>query len=272
MNSPEEATAVVKDLVLSKPDVIKINYNQFGRLPNIDKATLAAAISEAKKSGIKTIVHINSVEDMRDAVEAGASAVTHLPRKKLIPVDLAQLMADQQVAAIPTLATRTDWIDFIVEPNVLSTPMAQRLTTKEILVSYAKRRKSISEDVKQSMLLKNEMYYRSTKIMMNAGVMLLTGSDGGNSGTIQGYSVHRELIKMVKSGLSTWQALSASTTNAGIFLNRKFGVNAGDEANLVILSASPIEDISNTQKIEYVIHHGAVVLAPSALGTSAIGL
>ncbi|MFT4713385.1 MAG: imidazolonepropionase-like amidohydrolase [Candidatus Azotimanducaceae bacterium] len=270
MSSPEEATAVVKDLALSKPDVIKINYNQFGRLPNIDKATLSAAISEATKSGIKTVVHINSLEDIRDAIEAGANAVTHLPRKKLITAGLARLMAKQHVAAIPTLATRTDWIDFIVEPDILSTPMAQRLTTTEILNSYAERRKTISEDLKQSMLHKNEMYYRSTKILADAGVMMLTGSDGGNSGTIQGYSVHRELVKMVRSGLSTWQALSASTTNAGIFLNRQYGVNAGDEANLVILSASPIEDISNTQRIEYVIHHGKVVVAPSVLETKAL--
>jgi imidazolonepropionase-like amidohydrolase len=265
MTSPEDAISVVKDLALKKPDVIKINYNQFGRLPNIDKATLVAAINEAKNLNIKTIVHINSLEDMHDAIEAGASAVTHLPRKKMITVELAQLMAKQKVAAIPTLATRTDWIDFIVEPEVLSTPMAQRLTTKEILNSYAERRKIISEDLKQSMLHKNDMYYRSTQILADAGVMMLTGSDAGNSGTIQGYSVHRELVKMVRSGLSTWQALSASTTNAGLFLNRKYGVNAGDEANLVILSASPIEDISNTQKIEYVIHHGAVVFAPEVL-------
>jgi imidazolonepropionase-like amidohydrolase len=268
MNSSAEASAVVKDLALRKPDVIKINYNQFGRLPNIDKATLTAAIRQAKSSGIKTVVHINSIEDMRDAIEAGASAVTHLPREKLIPVELAQLMAKNQVAAIPTLATRTDWIDFVVEPDVLSTPMALRLTTKEILDSYAERRKTISEDRKQSMLHKNDMYYRSTKILADAGVMMLTGSDGGNSGTIQGYSVHRELIKMVRSGMSTWQALSASTTNAGIFLNRKFGVAAGDEANVVILSASPIEDIINTQKIEYVIHHGEVVLAPQTSDTN----
>jgi imidazolonepropionase-like amidohydrolase len=142
--------------------------------------------------------------------------------------------------------------------------MARRLTTKEILNSYAERRKTISEDLKQSLLHKNDRYYRSTKTLADAGVMMLTGSDGGNSGTIQGYSVHRELVKMVRSGLSTWQALSASTTNAGIFLNRKYGVNTGDEANLVILSASPIENISNTQKVEYVIHHGEVVIAPGS--------
>ena len=106
-----------------------------------------AAISEATRSGIKTVVHIDSLEDMRVAIAAGASAVTHLPRKKLITVGLARLMAKKLIAAIPTLATRTDWIDFIVEPDILSTPMAQRLTTTEILNRYAERRKTICTTV-----------------------------------------------------------------------------------------------------------------------------
>jgi len=76
---------------------------------------------------------------------------------------------------------------------------------------------------------------------------------------IQGYSVHRELIKFVRSGMSTWQALAASTTNAGKFLGKNYGVNPGDEANLVILRESPIDDIANTQKIDFVIHHGSIV-------------
>jgi imidazolonepropionase-like amidohydrolase len=59
--------------------------------------------------------------------------------------------------------------------------------------------------------------------------------------------------------MTTWQALQASTTNAGQFLGKKLGVNKGDEANLVILQASPIEDISNTQKVAFVIHHGKVI-------------
>jgi imidazolonepropionase-like amidohydrolase len=78
-------------------------------------------------------------------------------------------------------------------------------------------------------------------------------------GTLQGYSVHRELIRLVDAGLSPWQALAAATTDAGAFLGQAYGVKAGGEANLVVLDASPIENIGNTQAIAYVIHHGAIV-------------
>lgn len=88
---------------------------------------------------------------------------------------------------------------------------------------------------------------------------MLVGTDAGNPGTFQGYSVHRELIRLVQAGLSPWEALAAATTDAGVFLERKFGVQAGDAANLVVLEASPIDDIANTQRIAIVVARGKVV-------------
>ena len=99
----------------------------------------------------------------------------------------------------------------------------------------------------------------SVKTLADAGVVMLTGTDSGNWGTLQGFSIHRELEKMVAAGLTPWQALAASTIAAGEFLGREWGVAVGDEANLVILDASPIEDIRNTKKIHQVIHHGRLV-------------
>ncbi len=63
----------------------------------------------------------------------------------------------------------------------------------------------------------------------------------------------------MEAGLTTWQALAAATTEAGRFLGRSYGVRAGDEANLVVLEASPVADIRNTQRIAQVIHHGVIV-------------
>ena len=88
---------------------------------------------------------------------------------------------------------------------------------------------------------------------------MLVGTDAGNWGTIHGYSVHRELILLVEAGLSPWEALAAATTNAGNLLGRHYGVRPGDEANLVILDASPIDDIANTQRISAVISRGKLV-------------
>ena len=88
---------------------------------------------------------------------------------------------------------------------------------------------------------------------------MLTGTDAGNLGVFQGYSVHRELELFVDAGLSEWEALRAATTNAAAFLGERWGVAPGDEATFVILDGSPIEDISNTQRIHAVVQRGVVV-------------
>jgi imidazolonepropionase-like amidohydrolase len=99
----------------------------------------------------------------------------------------------------------------------------------------------------------------SVRRLHGAGVRMLTGTDAGNWGVFQGYSVHRELIRLVEVGLSPWEALAASTTSAGEFLGRGYGVSSGDQADLVVLDASPIEDIGNTQRIALVLMRGRVV-------------
>ncbi|MEM7354591.1 MAG: PQQ-binding-like beta-propeller repeat protein, partial [Acidobacteriota bacterium] len=79
MDSPQEARNVVNDLAKKKPDVVKIVYSPTGRMPSIDAATLQVAIATAKEHGLKTVIHVNTWQDARDAIEAGASAITHVP-------------------------------------------------------------------------------------------------------------------------------------------------------------------------------------------------
>jgi imidazolonepropionase-like amidohydrolase len=88
---------------------------------------------------------------------------------------------------------------------------------------------------------------------------MLVGTDAGNLGTIQGYSVHREMIRLVEAGLSPWEALAATTTSAGRFLGQRFGVRPGNDATFVIMEESPIADIENSQDVAMVVLDGRVV-------------
>ncbi|MEM7356414.1 MAG: hypothetical protein AAF657_36695, partial [Acidobacteriota bacterium] len=59
------------------------------------------------------------------------------------------------------------------------------------------------------------------------------------------------------------------TTEAGEFLGQSYGLAAGDEGSLVVLDASPIEDIRNTESIHLVIHRGTVVDREALLAVGA---
>lgn len=96
--------------------------------------------------------------------------------------------------------------------------------------------------------------------MQRVGVRLMTGSDfGANPLLFPGWGVHDEMALLVKAGLTPMQALQAATKNPTTFLgvNSAVGtVEKGKLADLVLLTANPLEDINNTRKISAVIFGG----------------
>jgi imidazolonepropionase-like amidohydrolase len=260
MDSPEEAAAVVADLATKNPDVVKIIYSPSGRMPSIDRPTLAAAVATASQHGIRTVIHVDTWDDVRDAVEVGASAVTHVPHSEPMPEALGARMAEMGVVSIPTLAAYVDLPAFIFDEAILANELATDLTTPEIIAAYrSDKLVNAYEAWRERSRSSRGSILANVKAMSDAGVTILTGTDSGNLATIQGYSEHRELVLLVEAGLPPWDALAAATTRAGEFLGQSFGVNPGDSANLVVLEASPIDDIANTQHIAMVIQHGVVV-------------
>jgi hypothetical protein len=93
------------------------------------------------------------------------------------------------------------------------------------------------------------------------GVPLLAGTQFEDIGT-PGMSLHDELYWLVEGGLSTAVALQSATINPAIFLNKQKdlgSVETGKLADLVLLEANPLENISNTRKINSVIVNGKLL-------------
>jgi imidazolonepropionase-like amidohydrolase len=94
--------------------------------------------------------------------------------------------------------------------------------------------------------------------MHRAGVRILAGSDAPWL-VVPGFSLHDELVLLVKAGLTPAEALRAATLDAAQFLgleNSLGTVEPGKLADLVLLDANPLEDIRNTQKISGVFLQG----------------
>ena len=96
-----------------------------------------------------------------------------------------------------------------------------------------------------------------------AGVPFLAGTDTPAGVHIfPGYSLHEELQRFVAAGFTPLDALQTATLNPARFfgLEEQLGsVEKGKLADLVLLSANPLEDISNTQKIAAVIVNGRYI-------------
>jgi len=105
-----------------------------------------------------------------------------------------------------------------------------------------------------------QKYFKIVGAMHRAGVQLLAGTVTEEPEfTIPGFSLHDELALLVEAGLTPLEALQTATLNPARFLGRErdFGtVAAGKIADLVLLDANPLQDISNTRKIAAVVYRG----------------
>jgi imidazolonepropionase-like amidohydrolase len=259
IDTPEQARAQIAELAAKKPDVVKIVFQRGARMPTVDLPTLEAAIRAAGEHGLKTVIHVGHWEDARVAVEAGASALTHTPDDAVVPDDLVAMMVAKGAAIIPTLAVHGDIAHWFDDPKRLENPLVVALTTPALRAGYSSAPAGGFARWVETARGRKADRYASVRALAAAGVPILTGTDAGNPGTFLGYSVHRELALLVEAGLTPIAALVASTTAAGDFLDRRWGLADGDEGSVVILDGDPLEDIVNTERIHAVVHHGVVV-------------
>jgi imidazolonepropionase-like amidohydrolase len=101
-----------------------------------------------------------------------------------------------------------------------------------------------------------------TKMMHESGVKILSGSDLPNFGLVPGESLHHELELLVEAGISPRDVIKIATRNGAEALdliNQTGTIEPGKQADILILSANPAEDIENTNRIDSVISNGKIM-------------
>ena len=98
-------------------------------------------------------------------------------------------------------------------------------------------------------------------LMHRNGVQVMTGTDLSDGRIFPGFSVHEELALLVEAGFTPSEAIQAATRVPAEFLRLTDAgtVQQGKRADLVLLSANPLEDIHNTTKIDAVVLRGQLL-------------
>ncbi|MFK8013267.1 MAG: amidohydrolase family protein [Marinicellaceae bacterium] len=125
----------------------------------------------------------------------------------------------------------------------------------------------LPDDYPDELKAGNQMYWETyaeanrilIRAMAEGGVKLLAATDANVPVMVPGFSLHEELISLQQVGMSNSAVLQAATKVPAQAMDIKTGVvGVGYQADLLLLSANPLESISNTQKIEMVINNGRV--------------
>ncbi len=175
--------------------------------------------------------------------------------------ELVQLMVEEDVYFAPTL---NNFMRNFVQrntPEVESDPNLKYIPEDE-----PDRFGRFTEEDRQEWRKTMELMKEATYKFHEAGGLLINGTDSPGA-ALPGWSLHQEMELFVEAGLTPMEALLATTLNNAKVLGKEdeLGtIEAGKYADLIILDADPLQDITNTQEIHLVIKDG-LVLDPELL-------
>jgi hypothetical protein len=103
------------------------------------------------------------------------------------------------------------------------------------------------------------VHVKVLQALRQQGAKLLAGSDQGGIWVIPGFSLHQEFAELAAAGFTPLEVLQMTTLNGARFLQREATmgtVEAGRNADLVLLEADPLADVANLSRIAGVLLRG----------------
>jgi imidazolonepropionase-like amidohydrolase len=266
---------------------IEDGFGASSEWPIMSKETLTRVRAETRKRGMLLIAHANAIDMQKIAIATGVDVLAHglwnwgeLDGQQGIPAPIAEHLRTLHAKHIgyqPTLRVLPGTAD-LFRADTLKDPMYAKVVPPAVLAWYATEPgqwfKQImrggadsSADVKiaHGWLKQNEQGMRAARYMHELGHPLLVGSDTPSAptyGSQPGYDTYREMRLMAQSGIPLPTIFRAATlNNAEQFgLAKDYGtVEPGKIANLLLLTANPLETMRAYAQIEKVILRGEVI-------------
>lgn len=274
VTTAEDARQAVRRQKAAGFDFIKV-YN------DIEADIYDAIIETAREVGIRVVGHVAFQKGLFGALNARQDSIEHLrsydfavdTRSGEVPwerykgwlyatpqriEELAERTAEAGVWNAPTMVVEhsmraDDELDLPAEelPSFLPEWLANELDSSDLASIF-------SSDQRQT--LKDGRPARGAMVaaLDRVGAGVLAGSDCPGCRLVPGRSLVREIELMVEAGLSPWRALCTATTNAAAFLGESGEgiVRAGARADLVLLDADPLADISALRSVTGIALNG----------------
>ncbi len=251
-----EARRAVDELVASRVDLVKIWVDdRNGRAPRLSSELYRSVIEAAHQRDLRVNAHVFYHADAEGLVAAGIDGLVHLVRDvemsdALIAGIVARNVYVNANMSSPRRATQVGIPAWLTPAD----PMLKLLTETVSPNVIAKMEATFRQRDPQAAAAAGERYAileRSLAKLSEAGAKVVLGADTGVEDHLFGLAEHLELAAMVDAGMTPAQALFAATSLSAEYLglDDRGSLVAGKRADLLVLDASPLDDIVNARRI-----------------------
>lgn len=265
----DAATAMVRDQKAAGYDFLKIH-------PGVPRPVMDAVAATAAGVGLTFAGHVPADVGLQHALALKQRTIDHLdgyiealaregaPASQWFGVNLMDHVDESRMPAIvqATKAAGT-WMvptEILLEsttsdedPAVMAKRPELRYASPQQVAQWIETKKKMMADVPSGNRVRFiQAHRRLLKALHEAGVPFLLGSDAPQMWNVPGFSAHRELQVLVASGLTPYHALVSGTRNVAAFLgtlDTAGTVETGKRADLILLEANPLADITNSARI-----------------------
>jgi hypothetical protein len=256
--------AQVARIAARRPQFIKIWFvSRRGDDLGAQGALVREAIRAIHARKLRAAVHATTVETARIAVEGGADILVHSVGDREIDDGLVEQIVRRRVIYVPTLIVGQSYrevrmraVEF--EPIEHECAPPRTIGSFDVLPALPESALPRPAEPPPNRL---PIEQRNLKKLADAGAVIAAGTDAGNTRTLHGPSLHRELVLMAGAGLSPMQILVSATANGARLMGREAElgrIEPGFRADLLVLDADPLDDIRHTRRISMVVRGGSV--------------
>jgi len=264
----DRAREAVRQNEFQAVDVIKVTAD-----PNLTVPELTAVVQEAHREQLKVAVHAVDKVSIQTAIDAGADSIEHgneITDEQLKQLRDKGIFFDFTPTAYGDFFTRmfegTIAMSLILRPERLGADERTRKRYKEmirVLQSQAEF-KDVSDE------REDRKYASLVQHVLKSGVKFAAGSDMGwyFPGKTRGQASVSRFPTLHQAGMPALDVIRAITTNAAEMLgwqDRIGAIESGKFADLIAVAGDPIADITELERVRFVMKGGQVVrndLAP----------